>query len=257
MARDLTDDVARLAPHLKVFKPEGEGPFPVCLQFHGCGGIFAMQFDYAESARRAGIAIVVVDSFAPRAIGRLEAQATVCTGLRFRGGERAVDVLAALRWLEAQPWADQARIAAAGWSHGAWALMEALAGTPAQSQGATLPLQAAVLFYPYCGPPSRTLSRGWGAHRPKVYGVVGGRDVVVGRRLPERAFRRLKTDGLSVRTLFLEEAAHCFDEQAPGAPPSRFRPDLAEIARAFYVDALKESLGVQASSQTTPALASV
>ena len=68
---------------------------------------------------------------------------------------------------------------------------------------------------------------------------------------------RLRRDGLAVKTIFLDAAAHCFDEQAPGAPPSRYRPDLAEISRAFYVDALTESLGLQASSQTTPARASV
>jgi dienelactone hydrolase len=250
----LADHAAALEPHLTVFQPEGPGPFPVCLQFHGCGGVFAMQFDYAAAASRAGVAAVVVDSFASRGIGRLEAQATVCTGLKFRGAERALDVLAALHWAREQPWADQSRIAAAGWSHGAWAVMEALAGAPPHARGAAPPLRAAVHVYPYCGPPSRTLSHGWGDHRPRVYGVIGGRDVVVGRRLPERAFRRLRTDGLSVRTLFLEEAAHCFDEEAPGAPRSRFRSDLAEIARAFYVDALTESL--QASSRTTPARAS-
>jgi len=243
---------AWLEPHLAIAKPDGEGPFPVSLQFHGCGGIFAMQREYAEAARAAGVAAVIVDSFAPRGIGRLEAQATVCTGLKFRGGERSADVRAALRWLRRQPWADQERIAVAGWSHGAWAVMEALVG--AQTD---LGLQAAMLFYPYCGVASRTYSQGWGDNRPKVYGVVGGRDAVVGRRLPERAFGRLRRDGLAVKTIFLDAAAHCFDEQAPGAPPSRYRPDLAEISRAFYVDALTESLGLQASSQTTPARASV
>jgi len=250
---NLEAHATRLEPHLEIVKLEGPGPFPVCLQFHGCGGIFAMQREYAEAARDAGVAVVIVDSFAPRGIGRLEAQATVCTGLRFRGPERAADVGAALLWLQAQPWADLERIALAGWSHGAWAVMEMLAG-PAPPSAAP-PLKATMLFYPYCGAPSRTISHGWGDRRPMVYGVIGGRDVVVGRRLPERAFRRLRTDGLSVRTLFLEEAAHCFDEQAPGAPPSRYRPDLAEIARTFYVDALTESL--QFSSQTTPARAAV
>ncbi len=247
---DLQAHAARLEPHFKIVRPDGPGPFPVCLQFHGCGGIFEMQRQYAEAAKDAGVAVVIVDSFAPRGIGRLEAQATVCTGLRFRGGERAVDVMAALERLRVQPWADQSRIALAGWSHGAWAIMEALVGARSD-----LGLKSAVLFYPYCGLASRTHAQGWGENRPMVYGVIGGRDVVVGRRLPERTFRRLQRDGLAVKTIFLEEAAHCFDEQAPGAPPSRYRPDLAEIARAFYVDALTESL--QASSQTTPARASV
>jgi dienelactone hydrolase len=253
---DLQAHAARLEAHLDIVKPDGPGPFPVCLQFHGCGGVFSMQREYAEAARGAGVAVVIVDSLAPRGIGRIEAQATICTGLRFRGAERSVDVRG-VAVVAGSALGRPGRIALAGWSHGAWAVMEMLAGTQTAATSAVLPLRATVLFYPYCGAPSRTISQGWGDHRPVVYGVIGGRDVVVGQRLPQRAFGRLRTDGLSARTLFLEEAAHCFDEQAPGAPPGRYRPDLAEIARAFYVDALTESLGLQASSQTTPARAPV
>lgn len=247
---DLIAHAARLEPHLDVVMPDGTGPFPVSLQFHGCGGIFPMQREYAEAARDAGVAVVIVDSFAPRGIGALEARAAVCTGLKFRGAERATDVLAMLDWIGGQPWVDTRRISAAGWSHGAWALMEALTG-------AALPLTCVSLFYPYCGPLSHTASRGWGANRPRVYACLGGRDLVVGRTLPERALRRLRTDGLDVRSILLEEATHGFDEDMKGDPRVRYRPDLAEIARGFYVEALTESLGLQASSQTTPARASV
>jgi dienelactone hydrolase len=135
--------------------------------------------------------------------------------------------------------------------------MEALSASAPELQAAIPPLRATVLFYPYCGPPSRTLSRGWGDHKPRVYAVIGGRDGVVGKRLPERALKRLRADGLTVRTLLLEEAAHCFDEQGPDSPPWRYRADLTEIATAYYVDALSESLAPQASSQIRPACASV
>ncbi|HZZ88886.1 MAG TPA: prolyl oligopeptidase family serine peptidase, partial [Caulobacteraceae bacterium] len=167
MTTDLAAHAERLAPHLTVLLPEGEGPFPVSLQFHGCGGILPMQFEYAEAARAAGVAAVVVDSFAPRGISRPEARATVCTGAKFRGAERALDVRAAASWLHDQPWADTPRIAAAGWSHGAWAVMEALTAD-------ALPFKAVALFYPYCGPLARTATRGWGANRPRVYACIGG-----------------------------------------------------------------------------------
>ena len=235
---DLNAQAARLEPHMTIVKPDGQGPFPVCLQFHGCGGIYAMQFDYAEAARQAGYAVVVVDSFAPRGITVIEAQTTICTGMRFRGAERSIDVLVTLSWLKTQGWADLDHVALAGWSHGAWSIMEALSGTLA-GKPEPLGIETAILFYPYCGPLSRTFARGWGENRPAVHACIGGRDVVVGRTLPERALKRLESDGLSVRTLFLKEAAHGFDEQAPRAPRTRYRPDLAEIARGFYVEALK------------------
>jgi dienelactone hydrolase len=239
---DLAAHAARLEPHMTIVKPAGPGPFPVSLQFHGCGGIYAMQYEYAEAARAAGVAVVVVDSFGPRGIGAAEARATVCTGVRFRGAERSIDVLAVLAWLKTQAWVDPDRIAAAGWSHGGWALMEALAGTLPEARAAPLPFKAVSLFYPYCGPLSRTWANGWGENRPAIFACVGGRDVVVGRLLPERTLRRLEGDGLPLRLILLKEAAHAFDEQSPVAPRTRFRPDLAEIARAFYVEALRESL---------------
>ncbi len=202
-----------------------------------------MQFGYAQAARRAGFAVVVVDSFGPRGISRASALATICTGARFRGAERALDILAALDWVRSQPWADadldgRGRLE----PRRVEPVMEALCGTAADRPAAPLPVKAAILFYPYCGPLSHTSSRGWGDNRPTVHACLGGRDFVVGVAAPRRALARLESDGLCVRRLVFKDAAHCFDEDAPEAPPSRFRPDLVEAARGFYVDALGESL---------------
>ncbi|HEY2661436.1 MAG TPA: dienelactone hydrolase family protein [Caulobacteraceae bacterium] len=242
---DLVSHAARLDDHLTVLKPATPGPFAVILQLHDCGGVQPVQFRYAEAAVAAGVAAVVVDSYAPRGISRLEAQMTVCTGLRLRGYERAVDLLAMLTWLQSQPWADLDRVAVAGWSHGGWAAMDALTGTADGSEAVRdrlARLRAAILFYPYAGPLSRTHSQGWGANRPRVYACLAGRDSVVGKAAPLRAMRRLTDDGLDVQILNLPEATHCFDDERSNAPRARYSPDLAEQAMAFYVDALKEAV---------------
>ena len=242
---DLIAHAARLETHIKVIRPGAAGRLPVVVQMHGCGGVAPMQFRYAEAAHDCGVAAVVVDSHGPRGIGRREAQLTVCSGLKLRGAERAVDLLATLRWLQDQPWADPDRIAVAGWSHGGWTIMEALAQTsPAgAAEAATLArLKAAVLIYPYAGPLSRTASRGWGANRPRVYACLGGRDAVVGQALPERALTRLEADGLSVRRLVLPDATHSFDDPDADDPRTRYRPDLARRALDFYAASLAEAL---------------
>jgi dienelactone hydrolase len=242
---DILAHAERLAAHVTVVRRDTDGRLPVVVQMHGCGGVLPMQFTYAEAARDVGVAAVVLDSFAPRGIGRREAQLTVCSGLKFRGAERAVDLVAALRWLQDQPWADPDRIAVAGWSHGGWAIMEALTQTsPATAAEADVlaRLKAAILICPYAGPLSRTARRGWGANRPTVYACLGGRDAVVGRTLPERALKRLEDDGLTVNRLFLPEATHSFDDPDANDPRTQYRPDLAEQARAFYVAALTEAL---------------
>ncbi len=244
---DLDAHAAQLEPHLSVTKPQGQGPHPVVLQLHGCGGIQPMQMRYARTAVDAGVAAVVVDSLAPRRIGRRAAQLTVCTGLRLRGAERAVDLLAMLHWLKRQDWADQDRVAAAGWSHGGWTIMEALVGD-GSSEAARLvdDLKAAILVYPYAGPPARTAARGWGARRPTVRALLGGRDAVVGVAAPGRALARLAADGLDVRAVTLPEATHCFDDDMASDPRSIFRPDLEAEAHRFYAASLAEGLALSA-----------
>lgn len=245
MSQDLAEVAAGLVSHLKVVRPDGPGPFPVVVQMHGCGGVQPMQDRYAETARAAGVAAVIVDSLAPRGIGRREAQLTVCTGVRLRGAERASDLLAVLQWLEAQPWADMQRVAAAGWSHGAWAIMEALAAGPvagAAVESRVAALKLVALFYPYAGPLARTRRHGWGEARPKVIACLAGRDAVVGRIAPRRALERLQADGLDVRILDLPEATHCFDDENASDPRSLYRPDLSAEARLFYAAGLAEAL---------------
>ena len=223
----------------EVLLPEGDGPFPVVVQMHGCGGVQPMQRRYAEAAVESGAAVVILDSLKPRGIGRRTAQLTVCTGLRLRGDERAEDLRTALDWVRAQPWADPERIAAAGWSHGGWSVMEALAADDGHAGVAALKL--VVLIYPYAGLGSHTLDRGWGRNRPAVLACIAERDAVVGRLNPRRAIARLQGDGLDVDLIELERATHAFDDDHAGDPRSVYRPDLAALMRARYAAALQRT----------------
>jgi dienelactone hydrolase len=240
-APDLDALAAQLEPHLHLRLPNGPGPFPVVIQMHGCGGLQPAQFVYAEAAQAIGIAAVVVDSMTPRDIGKAQARLTVCTGARLRGPERAQDLVAVLHWLERQPWADTGRVAAAGWSHGGWSVMEAMTGEPEDSPVAGLKLVA--LFYPYAGVLARTAAQGWGERRPPVFACLAGRDGVVGVRGPQRALARLQADGMDVDILHLPDASHAFDEADPSPDPRTIhRPDLTAQAQAAYLDALAKAL---------------
>jgi dienelactone hydrolase len=232
--------MSALMTSAEVLLPAGDGPFPVVVQMHGCGGVQPMQRRYAEAAQQAGIAVVILDSLAPRGIGRQEAQLTVCTGLCLRGRERAGDLRIALDWLVTQSWADTSRVAAAGWSHGAWSVMEALAADDGHLGVSNLKL--AVLFYPYAGPLAHTASRGWGRNRPAVMACLAGRDAVVGRLAPRRAIARLEADGLEVELIDLPDATHCFDDDQASDPRTVHRPDLADLMRGRYAAALRRTL---------------
>jgi dienelactone hydrolase len=232
--------IAALGPHIEIHAPEGPGPHPVVVLMHGCGGRRAHQSRWAEAARAAGVAALVVDSYAHRGISRLEAYATVCLGLRLWGRERAGDLYAALEFARRQPWADPARLAAAGWSHGGWSVMDALALAPgdlmARATGLSgLPeaplagLKAVFLVYPYAGPSSLTARHGW-RMAPQTLAVLGGRDVVVGVRTPRRVLEKLAYAGAPVEIIWFENATHAFDE--PEACDVRVRFDAALTAEA-------------------------
>lgn len=241
---------AALAPHLEVVKPPGEGPFPVVLQFHGCGGQIGpdgdrnpIMRDYAERAAAAGVAAVIVDSLEPRGISRAEALARVCKGYRLRGGERAGDVLVALDLVRGFAWADCDRLAVAGWSHGAWAIMDLLSmdlNRVRPHNLSRLPearlsgLKAAHLTYPFCGFPARTRDVGW-AWRPRARVVLAGEDELALERDVRAALARMEASGVAVEAVVTPHVTHGFDEprHEPGAT-MRPDPDAAAAARAAY-----------------------
>ena len=63
----------RLLEDATILKPEGDGPFPLVLQYHGCGGPRPIQTYYGQEAVKAGFAVVNVDSFKPRRIAQFDA----------------------------------------------------------------------------------------------------------------------------------------------------------------------------------------
>lgn len=239
--------IAALAPHFTIVKPDGAGPFPTALQFHGCGGVKPVQQTYAQAAVEAGWAAIIVDSYAHRSIGRLEAYATVCTGLRLWGRERAGDLFAALAWARRQSWADPDRLALAGWSHGGWTILDALAFSHSAAQIATrldVPgdlhdgVRAAFLVYPYAGRGCVARLKGWRV-APKTAAIVCGKDHVVGHVVPRRTLAKLREDNVPLDVHVFEEGTHTFDEE--GARDFRVRYDAALTARAaaLYRDLLR------------------
>ena len=235
-----------LAPHFRIRKPKGDGPFPVVLMLHGCGGIRPFTDDMAEVAAREGAAAIEIDSYAPRRISRVVALATVCTGARFRGRERAGDLYAALHWVRRQSWADPKRVLAAGWSHGSWAIMDALAlRSGEEMRRATglvdLPdepldgLVGALLTYPYSGAASYAGRRDWRL-APRSIAILAGRDHVVGVRAPREALERQKARGAPIEIVHFATATHAFEDGFAEDPRIRFDPELVAREHALLCD---------------------
>ncbi len=221
----LAERWAALAPHALWRTPDGEGPFPTVLMFHGCGGRRAFLDDYMAAIVRAGLAAVSIDSFSPRGWSRARVLATVCTGLELPGHRRAGDVLASLWGVSRAARVDPARLALAGWSHGGWAIMDlmTMALTRPGEAGVADPdatlrdaVKALALAYPYCGPGTLSALRAW-RHAPDVYAFVGEADRVARPSACARALRKARDDGARIETWIVPGAAHAFDEAARGA----------------------------------------
>ena len=232
----------------ELYKPEGEGPFPIVLQFHGCGGKKNLQARWAAVAKSAGWAVLVVDSYGHRRISKFEAYATVCTGLQLWGRERAGDLFAMMQWARRQPWIDPTRIAIAGWSHGGWTALDAMAMTPGrQIESATrlldLPdeplagLAGAFVIYPYQGIGALAPLRGIRVDVP-VQAIVGTADAVVGGRSLIKTLGRMRTPSAAIDVAVFEGATHAFDEIEAQDWRVRYDPALTERAHRMYADFL-------------------
>ena len=240
-----------LLPGSEIFLPEGEGPFPVVLQFHGCGGKKNLQGRWAAVAKASGWAVIVVDSYGHRRISPLEAYATVCTGLQLWGRERAGDLYAMMDWARRQPFADPGRIVLAGWSHGGWTLLDAMSMTPGpQADNATrlhgLPaeplagLVGAFVVYPYQGPGAVAPARGLRVDVP-VKAIVGTADTVVFGKHVIKTLGRMKTPSRAIDVTAFEGATHAFDEIEAADWRVHYDPVLTERAHRMYADFLREA----------------
>ncbi len=243
--------IEALAPGTDLYLPDGPGPFPTVIQFHGCGGKKSFQGDWAEAARAAGWAAVVVDSYRHRHISQLEAYAMICTGLQLWGRERAGDLYASMEWVRRQNWADPSRIVVAGWSHGGWTVLDALCMTPGEEMaGATrlsgLPdeplkgLVGAFVVYPFAGPTALARNRGLRVEVSPM-ALVGTRDVIVGGRGLARVLGKMPMPGKPMDVVILEGATHAFDEPDARDLRVKYDPELTERTQGMYGDYLVEA----------------
>lgn len=211
-----------IEPHLEIFRPDGDGPFKTILMFHGCGGDQSQQRYWGEVFRSWGYAAVYVNSYAGRNIDQQRADSEVCKGEELLGAERAADVHAAVNWSNQQPWVNQHDLVLAGWSHGAWTIMDAFAlqSEGRQANGISNAFETdlalirdVVLFYPYCGIGSKTSETGW-VSNPNVLTIDAAQDTVVGTRVCDESLSWIEATGSVVQHEIFEGVDHAFDAEA-------------------------------------------
>jgi dienelactone hydrolase len=209
----------RLSPHILTYGPPDGLPRPAIILFHGCGGIAENLLIYTKAAVQAGIRAYIIDSFTPRGWSRKHASNWVCKGLKLRGYERSGDVLAAVYGLSLRPEVDGSRIMLAGWSHGAWAIMDLMTQKLDKPGDARLTdpspqwldgVKGLFLVYPYINIMARSVTRSW-AHKPKTLAILTLKDHLATYKHSLELVRKLRKQGVSVETVTFN-ATHAFDE---------------------------------------------
>ena len=239
--RDIDAQIALLAPHAQIHHPESvSGPAPAVIFFHGCGGVRPFFAEYASQALAAGYAVIIIDSLQARGISRRGGLTQVCTGLRLWGQERAADVAAAVALARRDRRIDADRLALAGWSHGAWAIMEAMDAAAAGEAPRALAdeagldldgVRAAFLFYPYCSFPMNAGAEGL-ASGPPIAAILGEDDVVARPAACARLFDRARAQGGEIDYSVWDDLTHAFDEERDSELDPRFRYDAGSARRA-------------------------
>ena len=231
----------RLDGHIDIRMPQdAAGPVPAALLFSGCGGVRPMFEDYAQVANEAGWAAVIVDSHAARGVGRLAARLQVCTGLRMRGQDRAADVFEALEAVRADPRLDAEILYLAGWSHGGWTILDAMAEAQADPEREPWRgVQGALLVYPYCGAIIEADTAPIGDPF-SVTMVLVGRDAIADPDDCRRLAERRTAEGSDIDIVFEPDLTHAFDDaEQPWDPRMEYDPEGTERAQTLFSDRLE------------------
>jgi len=163
--------------------------------------------------------------------------------------------LAACWGLAQDPGVDATRVNLAGWSHGAWSIMDLMTmaldrpGEAALADPTPDPLggiRSLFLVYPYGGPGALSRSRPW-VRQLETYGVVAEKDHLTGQADALRVFDAARQIG-SQTHLWIAPGTHAFD--APGhegfPSPMRYDPELAEGCLDRYLGFLNRTLDIPA-----------
>ncbi|WP_414644671.1 dienelactone hydrolase family protein [Bradyrhizobium sp.] len=206
----------------QLFRPEGNGPFPVVIALHGCGGlggrsepVQSRYRDWADELLKDGKAVLFPDSYGSRELGpQCRVKERRITARR----ERVGDILAARQWLMQQGWVARDRISLMGWANGASALLWAVR-PQLLLRHAEPDFRSAVAFYPDCRLSS---GLGWSTRVPTLV-LIGAKDDVSSppacRQMVEGAHGR----SALTRIVVYPSAYHDFDR--PNLPLHAIGPN--------------------------------
>ena len=219
--------------HAQLYKPDGDGPFPVVIALHGCGGLAghsepvqARYREWAEQLLKGGNAVLLPDSYGSRELGP---QCRVKERRILARRERVADIMASREWLVQQSWAARDRISLMGWANGASALLWAVR-PQLPSRNIEPDFRSAIAFYPNCRISS---GLGWSARVPTLL-LIGAKDDVSSPPACRQMVDGARGRSALARIVVYPGAYHDFDRanfplHAIGGTPDAGLPDKGHV----------------------------
>ena len=210
----------------QLYKPEGDGPFPIVIALHACGGlagrsepVLPRYRDWAEQLLKTGRAVLLPDSYGSRGLGpQCRVKERRLTARR----ERVADIQAARQWLMQQPWARHDRISLLGWANGASALLWAVR-PQLFSRNSEPDFRSAIAFYPDC---RISAGLGWSARVPTLL-LIGAKDDVSSPPACRQMIDGARGRSALTRLVVFSGAYHDFDRANLPLHALAGTPDIA------------------------------
>jgi dienelactone hydrolase len=132
---------------MELWKPADAGPHPAVVIMHGCGGVSSNHRSWASRIASWGYVGAMIDSFGPRHV-----KSTCNVGGEPTPNTRAQDAYSAAIYLRTLPDIVPDKIGLIGFSHGGSTVLQAVQTARINARQGARPFQAAVAYYPGCGP---------------------------------------------------------------------------------------------------------
>ena len=239
----VADASNRVVEGLKVKKPEGNGPFPTVLYFHGAGDTswHPAQETILGGFVEQGFAAVFVDMYHGRGV---DGPAVRAGALLPRAS--AGDAFVAIDWVRGQAWADSNKIGLFGISFGAATIMDALVlAAPGKMPTSIMEkpakglsgVQGAALLSPWCSKDVMGLNLIKAVHenfatQVPMIAVIPQSDTESDQGLCLEILNRNKAKGASIEAVIVEGAGHTFAQKEDdyGNPFPDYNPKKAKEA---------------------------
>lgn len=240
-----------LKPHFEIVKPSSGKKFPTVIMFHACGGPYPYLDSWQKFFSDSGIASIQVDSTGPRGMNRRTAIRTVCSGFDLQGQERAGDVYSVLANLDQFSWIDNDNLFIAGWSHGAYTLMDFMTMNddlvPSNildfNQNAIPRIKGKISFYPHCGILNLSQKYKWRTRTPSLVFLADQDGFGLATQPSDciELFQSMNKNEKYIDYYLMENSTHVFDSEQYIRRGIVYNKEATDFAKNKIISFIKSS----------------